>query len=259
MKAAERVGIDTPEGSKHLDDAGDHFFQGYKAGSAESAASLGWFYVQQNNTSDGEIFFEEAVNLGFGTPAVFNNWGYCLIKLDDKPKCMLAVEKLEVAVRMAPRLQAAHHNLALARLRIAHIEDQEGDKSRIAGNNILRAMEHLDAAKKCGESSAELELDAACIYALASVLSERKSIPAGNPEELLEKALSCCEVAIKEFGLPPRNLELLLAFAPELNANPDFQHLLKTGSDSKAAKLGGRLTNIYPDVCSRLSEHRQSD
>jgi serine/threonine protein kinase/Tfp pilus assembly protein PilF len=292
LKAAQREDIASVKRNGYLQEAFRDFSEGHSTGNAESAASLAWYHVQQdapekrrNLDATARITFQHAVDRGFVTRAVLNNYGCCLIGTREWPK---AVEQLESAAPSEPVLPAVHHNLAVAKLMLARNEisyrkipgpdetnaaKYESETSKLVESTMKRilvrfrtvsctfrawsfiesAKEHIRIAKEHGEASAELELDAARIWLFASVLFKSNSIAAGEPQDWLDEALDRCEVAIKEFGLSQKELETLLICDGKLAENPRFQQLWEASSTSMKAIPTARIVDIYPDIRKRLN------
>jgi serine/threonine protein kinase len=295
LKAAQGEAISIARRKGYLQEAFRDFSEGHSAGNAESAASLAWYYVQQddpdkrrNLDATARIVFQRAVDGGCATPAVLNNFGYYLIGTAEWPT---AVEQLEYAAQSEPVLSAVHHNLAIAKLtqarneisylNILREEENNAAKDEFKASKLVEstmkrilirvcmvsctfracqliesAKEHIRIARECGEASAELELDGARIWLTAAVLFRGNLIPAGDPQDWLDEALNRCEIAVEKFGLSRKELDTLLLCDGKLMENPRFQQLQQASSASTEKILTARIVDVYPDVLQKLRLRR---
>ena len=271
LKASQREGIDDAERLRRRRSALLSFDASWtQTKSAESAASLACCYEQMKNPDAAKSYLSSAVDLGLATPAVLNNLGYYLLITRDesitKDKYVEAVARLADAVRLDPKLQVAHNNLALARRKLAeaeltqaHREGALGHKEAAAGcvdraaETLQAAIVHIEAARQSGSPSADLELAAACIYARASssFLGQQGEAADAFEQELLEKAWKSCQAAVK-LHLSPGRLDEVAMLAPKLGQDPRFQKLRKASPASVAAAPAKRLADVYPDILSSL-------
>ncbi len=243
VKASQREDLNGPERSKLLRSARERFDASWtRTGNAESAAGLAYCYSQMGYYVEGEIYFAKAVDMGLTTPSIQNNRGYCLLQTGNLEK---AAARLEEAIRLDRSLQAAHHNLALVQWGLAQSATQDADDARVdrlkevAAKHKAQAEElhnsaigHINAARNCGSPSAEVEFDAACIYA---------------SNGLLEEAWASCQAALK-LDLPPQKITKNVILASKLVKDPRFQQLLAAPSVDKPEKPTKRLIDIYQDM-----------
>jgi len=265
LMASQGAGLDEVERSGVLRSVHQDFEASWKqTGSVEAAASLAWCLTQMNNYRAANIYFAKAAELDYATPAMLNNWGFCLTNANNR---MDAITRLEAAIRLDPKLQAARHNLALAKSQLAHDAMIEAQQARRTGRNeaaanhetraaklFASAIDHIDVARRLGPRSAELERVAATIYASAFVaLQARDSSEAAAPERehLLEKAWSSCQAAV-ELHLPPDRLQELVVRAPMLGQDPRFKELLKQAGANVAPIPAKLLVDVFPDIRDRL-------
>jgi serine/threonine protein kinase/Tfp pilus assembly protein PilF len=238
LLAAQREGVNQAERAGLLQSALERFRTSWRqTGNAAAAASLAWCLTQKGTRNEAKDYFAQAAALGLTTPAVLSNWGYCLTATGNSEE---AVARLEDAVRLDPKLQAARHNLAMA---LSHLARDEIMRTQLAGRGgsrisaaehearaacLLRsAQEHIDIARQSGPTSADLECVAATIYANASgIIQETDNEAAVRQQELLDKAWRACQAAV-ELHLPPARLRELIPMAPQLGHDPRFQKLLK--------------------------------
>lgn len=271
LKASQREGLGEAERSRLQSSALKSFEESWKeTESAASAASLAYCQTTMKDFDAAAVHFALAAELDLKTPAVLTDLGYCLART--KSLVAMAAERLEEAVRGDPKLQPARHNLAIVKWRLAQDAVRKARQARANGkeeaaanheaeaaDNLRAAMEHIDEARKCGPRSADLELDAATIYADASASSRGKSTPASDAQEhaLLEEAWTSCEAAVNEFHLPPPRIMALAILAPKLGQDPRFQELLKATPSSTAPAPATLLVDVYPDIRDQLIGFRR--
>jgi len=265
LMASQRAGLGEVERSGKLSSARKFLEASWKqTGSADSAASLAWCETQMGNHGEATNYFVRAAELGLATPAVLNNWGYCLAKAK---KLVDAAVRLEDAVRLDSTLQAARHNLAVVEWRLAGEEvfraqrerrdnggkDIEARHQARAADLLQSARKHIDAARTSGPRSADLELAAASIYASAAAAVVGRTDPdsAAWEQEFLEKAWSFCQAAV-ELHLPPVRLKELPVLAPRLGQDPRFQRLLKQAPAATQPIPANLLVDVFPDIRDRL-------
>jgi tetratricopeptide (TPR) repeat protein len=272
LKASQREGLDPAERSSRLGSALQSFDASWtRTKSAESAASLACCYEQMGGPEAAKAYLSKAVDLGLGTSAVLNNLGYYILntkdKLIPKDKYVEAVARLADAVRLDPKLQVAHHNLAVARCKLAETELTQAFRERVGGHeeaaagcvdraaeNLRSATEHIEAALQSGSRSADLELAAASIYARYasdSFRGQRGEAADAMEQELLEKAWKSCLAAV-ELHLSPNRLSVVATLAPKLGQDPRFQKLLKESPKLPEAAPAKPLADVYPDIRDRL-------
>jgi len=230
---------------------------------AESAASLACYHVQMGNDGDAATCYIKAIELGFRTPAAHNNLGYLLAR---KGNLAEAAVQLEDAIRLNPKLQAAHYNLAKVEWTLAceeadrapKVEQTRAAHESRAAAYLLSAADHIEAARQCGPGSADLELFAALMYAWASEQFRGQPNPAaGVPQEYFsEKAWMACQAAVYRYHLPPEKLATL---APKMGQDLRFQQLLKSRPGLAAPPPAPLLVDLYPDIRERLvGSHREA-
>jgi len=274
LKESQRAGLDDSARSRLLRSAWDRFEESWKqTDSAESAASLAYCYAQMGNRDEVAAFLDSAVKRGLKTPAVLNNLGYSLSK---QRRFVEAAARLQDAIRLDPKLQAAYHNLAEAEWKLALEEFTKAKASRslpskdaaarqeakvaaarreARGVELYRsAFKHIDAARRTGPRSTDLEFLAARIYADASAAFQKNPDPAVKTQgdELLEQAWRSCQAAL-ELSLDPHTLQQEVAtYAPKLAQDPRFRQLLTTSPGAAAPVPAALLVDVYPDVRERL-------
>lgn len=257
-----------------LDSAGESFAESWQQPlCAESAASSACYHVQKmkidvRSLDQAVACYRTAIKLGFRTSAACNNLGYLLARKGDLAE---AAVQLDEAIRLNPRFQAAHHNLAKVEWRLACEELEEAGRARArkeeqtraahesrAAAYLLSAADHIEAARQCGPGSADLELFAAFIYAWASEQFRGQPNPAaGVPQEdFSEKAWMACQAAVYRYHLPPDKLRVLDS---KMGHDPRFQQLLKSRPGLAAPPPACLLVDLYPDIRERLvGSHREA-
>ncbi len=274
LKESQRADLDDAVRSRLLRSAWESLQESWKqTESAESAASLAYCCAEMGNRDEAAAFFDSAAKRGLKTPAVLNNLGYSLSK---QRKFEEATARLRDAIRLEPKLQAAHHNLAEAEWKLALEEFTKAKASRslpskdaaarqeakdAAARHEARGMElyrsafkHIDTARRTGPRSTDLAFLAARIYADASAAFQKNPDPAVKAQgnELLEQAWKSCQAAL-ELSLDPHTLQQEVAtYAPKLAQDPRFRQLLTTSPGAAAPVPAALLVDVYPDVRERL-------
>jgi len=130
-------------------------------------ASMGYCSARQDSQDRALRHFGKAIQAGFATPEVYNNKGYCYLKIR---QLELAQENLNLAIRIKPSMPAAYHNRALLGLQLAL---ERGGILDAALVDIENAIRHTKAPV-----SAYLYRDAASLYAMAARKDARLITPA---------------------------------------------------------------------------------
>lgn len=165
-----------------------------QARSGRTLACIGYCYSSLKQHSEAVIYYQQAIDAGYGTAEVYNDLGYSQSNLS---KWGEAEKALTTALALNPELQAGYFNRAIVYLSLV----------RVKGNADLGVAD-VEKAIAIGPVAADLLRDAACLYASA-----------GNPDA----ALDCLEQAI-ERGLDPSRLGKDRAFISIWN-HPSFHKL----------------------------------
>lgn len=264
LRAAQRDGMNEAERAGLLQSALERFDTSWRqTGNAAAAASLAWCLMQRGKPAEAEYYFAQSAALGLDTPAVLNNWANCLVAKGNRSE---AVARLEDAVRRAPMLQAARHNLAMALWHLARDAMLQAETARRgkdedaaayhedqAASLLGLALEHIDVARQAGAKSAELERDAAILYASASAALDRQPEADSDvrQQELLDKARRACQAAV-ELHLPPARLRELIPIAPQLGRDPRFQGILKQNVPVGKPVPATLVVDVFPDIRDHL-------
>jgi hypothetical protein len=128
-----------------------------------------------------------------------------------------------------------------------------GNTQDAAKDKLLVAIQSIESARGLEPRSAELELSATRVYALASV---HASESADEQRQRLDKACIAGEAAV-DLGLSPQELnELkeLADYAPPLKEHPRFQEILNKKPSSETPAPTGCQVDLFPAIRDRLLE-----
>jgi tetratricopeptide (TPR) repeat protein len=128
-----------------------------RAPDGQTKARMGYCWNRRKRHAEAIEQYNKAIAAGLELAAVYNNLGYSYLQVSQLDK---AVECLDKAVRLDPRLQAAYHNRARAcGLRALHGND------RAIPSQVLQ---DIDKAWALGPKTMELADHAAWLYAEAA-------------------------------------------------------------------------------------------
>jgi eukaryotic-like serine/threonine-protein kinase len=103
------------------------------------------------------VYYEKALEAGFGTAEVYNNLGYSWAR--GRVRNTIPWESYTKAIQLNPNLQAAYHNRAMLDLENAMEVPSKVPHAGIAD---------IEVAITIGPATADLYRDAACLYALGA-------------------------------------------------------------------------------------------
>ncbi len=194
-----------------------------------AAAALAYAYtVADINPGLAGLYYQKAIDQGLRSPTNYNNLGNCLYQVSRFEESAVA---LETAVALDSQTAAAHHNLLRLEFRKAVRQRRVPDTT---------ALEQL---LRLGTDTAEVDLDAARLYALRSTFAENDAERAGAVERVfrfLEDGLS--------LGLTRQNLNEIAGLSPVLKADSRWPLL-----ESRAQAVSNRaratlLIDPIPDL-----------
>jgi eukaryotic-like serine/threonine-protein kinase len=186
-----------------------------RSGSGGAWAGGAYCRAQENLFADAIAWSQKAVDAGYRTAEVYNNLGYCQLKLK---QLAAARDSLSRAIELKPRLQVAYLNRGMVDL--SWLTKGAPPKSGIAD---------FDRAIELGPASADLYFSAACLNAAA---------PGANRRGVAVK----CLVAALEKGFSPDvvKAETLLANCRDA---PEVARLLGRPSQPRRESHAVRLVS----------------
>lgn len=131
-------------------------------------AGIGYCLNRTNNHQAANEYYQLAIQNGFSTAEVYNNLGYCQIKLGQLKE---ARHSLDQAIQRNEALQAAYHNRALLALGEAVKNPGQFSPNASMTPGYLALKSGIADAQKAldlGAGTAELHHDAARLYAVAA-------------------------------------------------------------------------------------------
>lgn len=150
LLAAKRDGVNEAERAGLLQTALERFRTSWRqTRNAAAAASLAWCLMQKGKPAEAEYYFAQSAALHLDTPAMLNNWANCLVATGNQSE---AVARLEDAVRRAPMLQAARHNLAMALWHLARDAMLRAETARRGKDEDAAAYHDHQAASLLGSA-----------------------------------------------------------------------------------------------------------
>lgn len=188
-------------------------------------ACMGYCYQKLDLPVDLAILcYEQSINKNVASAAIYNNLGFCYLRTPGN--WAKAEENLTKALRKAPRLQAAHHNLAVLDLMRARQDPQFYPR---------QGLKHLGHALETEPISVELYDLAARLHALHS---RRDLTHAVTALEFLKE--------MSNRGCKPNGLATDPTFEP-LRGDPEFQRLIRRSLPSTLNESTHRVVDPLTD------------
>jgi len=117
---------------------------------------LGYCFSSRGYNEDAVLWYDQAVDVGYTSAALWNNLGYSQLRIGRYPPAQSALDQ---AKRLDDSLQAAFHNAACLAIRRA----ERGDRS-----SLQQGIADIERAITLGPATAQHYYDAALLHALAS-------------------------------------------------------------------------------------------
>jgi tetratricopeptide (TPR) repeat protein len=188
-------------------------------------ACSGYCLSQWGRHGAAHTDYKLAIEHGFVTAEVNNDWGWSLLR---EKNFKGAKEKLDLAIQLEPRLQAAYHNRGL----IALIKHDRNNPAEIEAG-----IQDLETAMHLGLPTADLYFDAALLATY--------SPPKPDQAAWAKRVLDFLALAI-EFGYDPTKAGKDPTFAA-LQNNPRFQALVNKSRPDQKPQPAVRLVDPVQD------------
>jgi serine/threonine protein kinase len=151
------------------------------------------------------VLYRQAVEQGYQSAIAYNNLGYCFAK---DGRLREAAAALQTATTIDPNLSASYHNLGRVEMLLALQQRRPPD------------TEAIENALRLGPETAEIDLDAASIYAVCarSLSKEQEHNPA------LDRCFVLLERAVNR-GIAPPHLKAISSLNKSLKSDVRWQNL----------------------------------